>query len=405
MASRDTIFPFRRLKKGKFRNARFFIFKDGSTEGGRKTVTHEYINSDRRFVEDLGKKKEIYSLEIYVDTNNGFNDRDNLKRALNQKGTGKLVHPFYGSKTVSVKGWTAINKYGFTQFNVNFEESDPSVLPQQEQGNKSLLDRIKEQIKNLQESKIGSVFNVVGKGFKTFQKGVDKVNEFSEELLEVSNAVVNVTSELGELTNTINDTLDNVALLVKTPSDLGERVSNLFTQFALIGERVKDQFDATKGLFGFGSGDTDTKENTANQRTIKLNNDTINIAVRSNALALAYQNATDLDYNNNEELQDIKGILEDEYQNLILIADDETLELLRELRSQAELIFDQLEKTVPKIYIINLNSYQNIHQIVFEYYGNFANSEDFENKIEDIWNLNNFTNPSKIRGEVKLLTA
>lgn len=402
----DTIFSFSRLRKAKFRNVRFFILEDGSTTGGRKTITHEYVNSDRRFVEDLGKLKNSYNLELYVENNNGSNDRDNLERALSKKGRGKLVHPFRGSKMVTITGsWTAVEKYGWVKYTATFTESDSAVLPQQEQGNKSLLDRLKNGIKSFQETKVGSVFNAVGKGFKTFQKGVDKVNGFTEEMLEVSNYVLNSTSQLGDLTNTLNDIIDNVALLIKTPSELGSRISNSFTQFELIGERVVDQFNATKGLFGFGSGDTDTKTNTANQRTIKLNNDTINIAIRSNALALAYQNATDINYNNNEELQDIKGILEDEYQSLILIADDDTLDLLRELRSQAEIIFDKLEKTVPKIYTIELTSYQNIHQIVFDYYGNFANSEDFEDKVEEIWNLNTFTNPSKIRGEIKLLTA
>ena len=249
MASFDTIFPFNRLRKGKFRNVRFFILKDGSTTGGRKTITHEYVNSDRRFVEDLGKLKYSYSLEIYVENNNGSNERDNLERALNRKGTGKLIHPFRGSKTVSVIGWTAVEKFGWVEYNVSFVESNTSVLPQQELGNKSLLDRLKNGIKALQETKVGSVFKVVGKGFKTFQKGVDKVNEFSEEMLEVSNAVLNVTSELGNLTNTLNDTFDNVALLVKTPSELGSRISNLFTQFQVIGIRTIDQFNATKGLF------------------------------------------------------------------------------------------------------------------------------------------------------------
>jgi prophage DNA circulation protein len=401
----DTLFQFSNLRRGKFRSARFYILKDGDTTGGRKTVTHEYANSDRRFVEDLGKRKEVYNLEIYVDNTTSFNDRDSLKQALNTKGTGKLVHPFYGQKTVSVKGWTLFNNYGWSRFNVIFEESNSSVLPQKEQGNKSLLDRLKDGMKTLQTEKVGTVFNAVGKGYKTFNKGVTKVNEFSEEMLDVANAVINTTSSLGELTNTLNDTLDNVAVLVKAPTTLATRISNLFTQFELIGARTKDQFDATKGLFGFGESDTDTKTDTDTQRTIKTNNNTINIAVRANALALGYQNATDLDYNNNEELEDIQGILEGEYQSLIIIADDDTLESLKELRSQAELVFQGLEKTVPKIYTITLNSYTNIHQIVFDYYGNFANSEDFEDKVEQIWQLNSFTNPTKIRGTVKLLTA
>lgn len=404
MAAFDTIYPFSRLRQGKFRNVEFSVIESGETSGGRKTVTHEYPNSNRRFVEDLGKRKKTYTIEAYIDTTSSNRIRDNFIRVLDTKGTGKLIHPWYGQKTVSVKGYTISDNFGWSRFNITFEESDPSILPETDLGKKSLLQRIKDEIKDLQETKVGETFSAIGQGIKVFTSGVDKVQDFSEQMLEVSNAVLNVTDDLGTLQRTINNTLDNTALLIKTPSELATRISNLFTQFELIGERAKDQFDATKGLFGFGEGDEDLKENTFNEKSIKSNSNTLNVNFRANALALGYDVATDINYNNDQELDEIKAILEDEYQSLILIADEETLDLLKDLRSQAELVFQDLEKTIPKIYIVNFISMQNIHQIVFNYYGNFANSQEFEDKVEQIWTLNDFTNPSKMRGEVKLLT-
>jgi prophage DNA circulation protein len=399
MVKLSFLYNFGQIQQGKFRNVEFFILKDGDTTGGRKNVTHEYPNSDRRFIEDIGLLKNTYNLEIYVDNLTNQNQRNNLITALNKEGTGTLIHPFYGSKTVSVKGWTAFNDYGWTRFNVTFQEADPSVLPLKDNKNKSLLERLKDQMRDLQETKVGTVFDAVGKGFRVFNEGVNKVNDFSNQMLEVSNAVLNSTSALGDLQNTIFDTLDNVALLVKSPTLLADRISLLFTRFELIGERTKDLFDATAGLFGFGDDDTITEE------TIKLNNDTINTSVRANALAIAYNTAVNLDYNNEEELDEIRGILETEYEALIEIVDDDTLNDLKDLRAQADLIFNELEKTVPKIFTVIIQGNQNIHQIVFNYYGNFANDEDYESKVQEILDLNNFTNPAKIRGEIKLLTA
>ena len=403
MARFDTNFPYSKLRKGKFRDASYFLLKDGDTSGGRKTVTHEYPNSDKRYVEDMGASKETYNLELYADTTTNFSQRDKIKKALNEEGTGKLIHPFFGQKTVSVKGWTLFNDFGWSRFNVTFEESDPAVLPSKETGNKSLLDRLKEALKSQQETKVGEVFNAVNSGFKTFTKGVEKVQDFSEQMLEVANEALNVASELSSFTNTINDTLDNTALLIKTPSELGARISNLFTQFELIGERTIDQFNLLKGMFGFGNDDTDTKTNTENQKLIIQNNNTLNTAIRTNALASAYVIAVDIDFRNNLELEETRKILEEEYQSLILIVDDDTLDSLTNLRSNAGIVFEKLSITVPKIYTINLVSTQNIHQLVYNYYGNFANFTDFENKVEEIYLLNNFSNPSKIRGEVKLL--
>ena len=52
-----TIFNPRKLKQGSFRDAPFHI-QDTTVDGGRKTVTHEYPDSNGRFVEDLGKLED-----------------------------------------------------------------------------------------------------------------------------------------------------------------------------------------------------------------------------------------------------------------------------------------------------------------------------------------------------------
>ena len=63
------------LNVASFRGARFLI-KSHSTSGGRKTVNHEYPNSDRRFVEDLGELQETFSIQGIIHGDNYSLDRD-----------------------------------------------------------------------------------------------------------------------------------------------------------------------------------------------------------------------------------------------------------------------------------------------------------------------------------------
>ena len=67
-----------------FKGAKFLL-KDDRTEGGRKTVTHEYPNRDTREVEDLGKLQKRFSITgIIHDGKDGgyFSRRDALISAL-----------------------------------------------------------------------------------------------------------------------------------------------------------------------------------------------------------------------------------------------------------------------------------------------------------------------------------
>ena len=89
------------LQKASFRGAEFFV-DSASTTGGRKTVTHEFPNTDRRYIQDMGLKQRSFTVEAII-TGSGaeyFSKRDALLNALETEGPGILVHPFYGQVSV-----------------------------------------------------------------------------------------------------------------------------------------------------------------------------------------------------------------------------------------------------------------------------------------------------------------
>jgi prophage DNA circulation protein len=108
-----------------------FLYQSSSIGGGRKTITHEYPNSDIRFVEDLGGLRKTYNMEAVIDNNNNNNLRDQLINALDSKNIlGKLVHPEYGAKNVKLINYTinnSKNQLGITTFSITFEEADLPV--------------------------------------------------------------------------------------------------------------------------------------------------------------------------------------------------------------------------------------------------------------------------------------
>ena len=88
------------LRPASWRGVAFEVLGDDA-EFGRHTVVHEFVQRDRPFVEDLGRKTRKFKLDAWVCAGpaNGFNpwpQRDALIEAVEAGGVGTLVHPFFG---------------------------------------------------------------------------------------------------------------------------------------------------------------------------------------------------------------------------------------------------------------------------------------------------------------------
>jgi len=92
-----------------FRGVPFWV-DTGNQGGGRGVVAHEIPGSeDPPYAEDNGKKKRSFSVEGYVLGTEYETARDNLLTALEQRGPGELVHPYFGTRRV------ALDTYGMKQ--------------------------------------------------------------------------------------------------------------------------------------------------------------------------------------------------------------------------------------------------------------------------------------------------
>lgn len=97
---------------GSFRGAKFIV-PDSDATFGRRAEVHEYPLRDTPWVEDLGRHARQFSIEVFVDgrlvpspdgrPGNYLAAKDALIKALEEKGSATLVHPWYGgAMTVSL---------------------------------------------------------------------------------------------------------------------------------------------------------------------------------------------------------------------------------------------------------------------------------------------------------------
>lgn len=93
----------RRLKQASFRGV-FFQMESHEFETGRRTVKNEYPERDQPFIDDLGRKSREFTLSAFVSGRFVQEERDKLIDACEEKGSGLLIHPYYGTKEVSCTG-------------------------------------------------------------------------------------------------------------------------------------------------------------------------------------------------------------------------------------------------------------------------------------------------------------
>ena len=116
-----------KLQPATFRDVPFLVPGESNVEG-RKVAVHEFVNSDRRFIEDLGAAPSKFRVTAIVHGTTAIQDRDALRAALSLPGIGVLVHPSYGRQEVVVEGTYEVSssdlRLGEFQFNIHYIEAN-----------------------------------------------------------------------------------------------------------------------------------------------------------------------------------------------------------------------------------------------------------------------------------------
>lgn len=79
-----------KLLPGSFRGVPFSVLTESISEGGPRIVLHEYPNSKRRYVENLGSIPFKFRLEVVIQGEDWRERSNQLLQALNQEGPGRL---------------------------------------------------------------------------------------------------------------------------------------------------------------------------------------------------------------------------------------------------------------------------------------------------------------------------
>lgn len=123
-----------KLQPASFRGIPFDV-ETGDLSTGRRVQTHEYPGRDVPYTEDLGRASRKITIEAFLVGDDYMERRDQLLAALEQGGSGELVHPWHGRMTLNVDGEGAIRvRHGirdgrFCAISISFVEAGELSLP------------------------------------------------------------------------------------------------------------------------------------------------------------------------------------------------------------------------------------------------------------------------------------
>lgn len=414
---------FGELYKGSFRNISF-LFTEERREGGKKTITHEYPFSNRRFTEELGKFPARFILQIIIF--GSLQNRLDFERVLEMPGFGKLVHPFYGE--LKAKATTFIvsssqTKIGQFNFTVTFElsasnitlepvrKTEETVSKNTENGRRAMNDSF---LRNYFEPKTAL------ESSETRNKVIDAVTILSEVIdtlldpnetkkilftRQTSNFIKNAgvyvqsaTTVVTELSTCFNYALDVV--------DSPDRLLLKWLQLSGFGYIV-NPLDFTIG--GQDRGTNVGKTNTIKRLHTETNRQIINEYVRVNALANAYESAAYYNFKTDQELNEIMKTLsllyrlqfQDFYETSselnILSNSANVRENMVKLRSDAISVYNEKIQNVWRVVDID-PGVSSMSLISYRYYESLSN-------INELIGLNPDIKTSFVKEPIKAFTT
>lgn len=304
-----------KLQQGSFRGVEFFT-ENHTLSGGRRTQTHEFVDRDTPFSEDLGRKARSYSISIHLIGDDVFEQRDKLVAALEQRGAGELIHPYHGKIQVNIGGYSQTEDTGegrITAFSMSFSEAGSNVYPSIEEDRAQALLNFSAVALDASKEKFEKGFSVLGQAGFVIKSAIGKVEDAAAAFDDATKVFAEASDQITELAFSIRNLKEKVTDLIQKPGELADRLLDSFKLLAGVATNANDASKAFSTMYDFGE-DVEVIPQTEARKKELENGDAFNDYMREVAIISATQEAIDRDFfsldDSIKEQQNLKDLLQ-----------------------------------------------------------------------------------------------
>lgn len=301
-----------------------FLCNVTETRGGRKVIIHEFPNSDTQFVEDLGLKPRVYLLTAIIrDTRrlSYIRSRDSLLRVLEAGIPADLIHPFYGriNNTVVTKFQLKeeTTRLGDGEISIQFTQSTNVGSPLAVPNSASILGRIAQVVSSGAINAVSTIFSVNGGDSGNVGDAALKLGDLVTVIRDSIVASPVDLEFLDEFVFAVNDFEGDISTMIFNSTETANRVNNIIVGFSDLYPEPVGRINVLSNMFSFGEGDIEFPQDTNSRIQRQENRDVLNNMINAVPLAQSQVAASQIEFSNVNELNELEDLLEGQYQFIV----------------------------------------------------------------------------------------
>lgn len=417
------MFTLDNVRNGSYKEADFLV-KKHTVHGGRKDVLHEYVNSNKQVIEDLGLKRKVFNVAAIIHGDNYEINKRALIAALDDPEVGTLIHPFFGTlERIKCRTYTLdedFKEFGVATFQIVFGVSDEIAIPTKATESISEIIAARDSLVGLCSANLVSEYSVSSDKIGSLESAASKAGSFFTAFEDSVNSIGSVTEDVNEINFKIRGFGARVGSLVQAPQELADAIDDLFFTLVTVFPSTIQTLSTLKGMFDFGDDDPEQLDiPTQAIFEINKNNDVFNSTIAAYSLAFAYvalaQTDTSISEDGNPQTIDEIGFLESQLESQYgktisngkskesvisgVSTQSLSLEILNgvtDIRSTSSRVIDEIKTKTPDILSIDVLTPTPLRILSYDLYGN-------TDRIDLLRSINTDPNVSFYEGEVHIL--
>lgn len=344
------------LSDASFKNVKFFVLS-AKRSGGRSIVNHEFAEREEPFAEDMGRAGTGFPVQAHVIGDDYMNQRDDLIEALESKGVGTLMHPFYGALEVVCGPFTVseemVGEGRRAVFQIQFFEAGKFTFPSELVDVEfNLLDVVEGALDAYSEA-MQAVLDIAalpGQAVEFARFAVDAAAGAVEFALAPFEALGDIAADLAfSVRNLKAEALD----LLATPGDLADRLEDSFDLMIEAIEGKDDRVKALNTLLNFGNDFEVLEENTDTRKRINDNNSAIKEFMQNVAITKICQEVIDVEFSSVSEAQNerdrIVDFIDTKLESGDVLLSDDQFQLMSDLQATLTVAVPSEQSDLPDI--------------------------------------------------------
>jgi prophage DNA circulation protein len=393
----------RRLRTASFRNVRFEI-QSSEDARGRRVVTHEFVNRDLPYSEDMGRKARQFTIEGFIVGFDYLRQRDRLIEALeDERKPGELVHPYYGNIQVNCTGFTVRQSGrdgGSASFSMTFVEAGSLSYPNVTKDQRTLLELLGLGGVQAALDSFTNTFSTDGFPEYVRENASDKVSGLLDSIEAQTDFINRSSDDIADLAYEIQNMRDDLDEIINTPAILGERLNSSLSLLKSATFSKRESVSAYRNLFTFGDDDEFMGFDTASRAQLMTNSIALNRLTRVIAVMNAATQAIDIEWDSEEDATDTRQALLDEIDRLSgELGDDDPdsqqYQSLQDIRASLAEAVPPEDEQLPSIYQFFHPVTETSLELTYSLYGDLVLEDD-------IISRNHVRNPAFVPGGVTL---